>query len=279
MKSVSCIIPLYGLTAGDNLRFFKELLVSVRQASQPFSGNYEVILVNDDRNRISEEDVLGWCHECRLSDRVKYIENEENGGQAYSRNIGAAHATYDYLHFVDQDDYISPDFYDPFLKAKEASDFYISTPCFDKDGDKRPAYTPLLKGAYGCAKEISQLWYLLFSNIVYSPGQLVMSKASYEQAGGFPVLNHRGADDFALFYKLVFSGRRYTVSYMAKSKFYYRIHAQQNSKLSSTGVSACEFLGSQNTVGFKQRAICIQKSRKWAGWLGKLFYVLFFKRA
>ena len=219
------------------------------------------------------------CSRYKLENYLIYHENDINKGQAYSRNVGASLASGKYLHFIDQDDYISDDFYASYMQQQGNADFYIALPYFDKDGIIKQAYTEYLKNAYKNARYFSDLWYLLLSNIVYSPGQLIMSKSAYDSVGGFPVLEKKGADDFALFYKLVFSGKNYKVSFIPESSFYYRIHSQQNSKLSSTNDSACEFLSQVKPIGIKQNVVKIQKTRKWAGYLGKLFYITFFKRA
>lgn len=276
---ISCIIPIYGIGVGNNKFFFENLLHSVFKASCALKGQFELIIVNDDRDRITEESIKEVCSKYKLYDCLIYHENERNNGQAYSRNVGASLASGDYLHFIDQDDYITGDFYNFIRLQNRKADFYISLPYFDKDGTIKKAYTRYLRKVYKKAKYISDVWYLLLSNVVYSPGQLIISKRAFESVDGFPVLKNRGADDFALFFKLIFAEKKFTVAFLPESKFYYRIHSQQNSKLSSTNISACEFLNMQTIIGLKQKIVFLEKTKKWAGWLGKLFYVLFFRRA
>lgn len=276
---ISCIVPIYGIGVGENKVYFEKLLESVYMSSNALENQFELIIVNDDKNMITAESIKDVCAKYGLQDRLIYHENETNRGQAFSRNVGASLASGDYLHFIDQDDYISGDFYASYIQQQVKADFYIALPYFDKNGIIKKAYTVFLKKAYKNARYISDLWYLLLSNIVYSPGQMIMSKSAFDSTGGFPVLEKRGADDFALFYKLVFSGENYKVSFIPESRFYYRIHSQQNSKLSSTNDSAREFLSNLKPIGFKQKLVYIQKTKKLAGWLSKFFYITFFKRA
>jgi len=277
--SISCVIPIYGLNTGANAEFFEKLLSSLKTAVRCLGESFELIIVNDDRERLSAESIKDICSKYGFQDSLIYHENETNRGQAYSRNVGASLASGEYLHFIDQDDYISEGFYKSFINQQGKADLYIALPFFDKDGIIKKAYTRCLKKAYKNAKYICDLWYLLLSNIVYSPGQVLMSKCAFNSTGGFPVLVNRGADDFALFYKLVFGVENYHVKFIPESKFFYRIHSQQNSKLSSTNTSACEFLSQLKPIGLKQTVVYKQKTRKWAGWLSKLFYIIFFKRS
>lgn len=279
MKLISFIIPVYGLNKGKNYVYFEKLLQMVSKASKILNGAFELIIVNDDKAGISKESIKDSCSKYGLLECLIYHENDVNNGQAYSRNVGASLASGVYLHFIDQDDYISDNFYESFMNRQEKVDFYISLPYFDKEGSKEKAYTVCLKSAYRNAKYISDVWYLLLSNLVYSPGQIIMSKQAFNSVNGFPDLKNRGADDFALFYKLVFSKKKYRVTLMDESKFCYRIHSQQNSKLSSTNISACEFLRTQNPQGIKQKIVFYQKTNKMVDWFGKLFYIIYFKRA
>ena len=279
MKKVSCVIPVYGLCSGDNYLFFDELLKSLSKASRSLGNQYELIVINDDKNRVTKQSVIEICAKYGLKNVLVYKENEHNSGQAFSRNEGASLATGEYLHFIDQDDYISDDFYDLLLASSSNKDLLIATPYFSKDSIVMKAYTNLLTFTYGRAKTICELWYLLISNIVYSPGQALISKRSFDMGGGFPVLEKRGADDFAFFYKLVFGEISVSVAYSKKSSFYYRIHSQQNSKLSSTNDSACEFLENYYPSDIKQRIVHYSKTKKWTGPLCKLFYILYYKRA
>lgn len=61
IKSISCIVPIYGLTQNKNLQYFEELLESLFIAIPCLGDNFELIIVNDDRKRISRKLVLDIC--------------------------------------------------------------------------------------------------------------------------------------------------------------------------------------------------------------------------
>ena len=277
---LSCIVPIYGLSRGENARFFDELVRSISLAAAPLGDQFELVVVNDDKERVAKKDIIDICSKHGLSKRTIYTENISNKGQAYSRNTGAKIAKGDYMHFIDQDDSVSENFYEPLFDSSTIKkDIIISTPFFNKGGEIIKAYTKLLLNSYKRSNKLKDLWFLLLSNIVYSPGQILVSRNAYEKSRGFPVLKYRGADDFAFFYRLVFEVDNISTLFVPESSFFYRIHSQQNSRISSTNESACEFLHMNKPQSLKQRVIFIQKTKRWAGILGTLLYITFFRRA
>ena len=279
MKNISCIIPVYGLTIGENTKYFNDLIHSLSIALEKLKGRFEIIIVNDDVARIPKESIMCVLASYGLLGHVIYVENETNRGQAYSRNVGVAHSSYDFFHFIDQDDFVSDNFYEEFNMSDVDTDIFISKPFFFKNNKIFPAYTKWLNIVYKNASKMNDLWYLLLSNVVYSPGQVIMSKSSYYKAGSFPVLHNRGADDFALFYRMVFSSTCFSVRYMAYSSFYYRIHSQQNSKQSSTNESVLEYFKGYQADSLKEKIIISIKSKGILSFVGKMFYLLFFRCA
>lgn len=280
-KSVSCIIPIYGIVSEESKFFFGQLIQSVASAAKYLADRFELIIVNDDKERISRKFVIDICSDCGFcSDSVLYFENKENLGQAYSRNIGAFNAKYDYLHFIDQDDFISENYYDCIDDKSEDKDIIISVPYFYKNSQIKRAYTRLLIKSYYSAKEIGDLWYLLISNVTYSPGQILISRSAFSRSGGFPILDHKGADDFALFYNLIFKNTHpVSVRFERRCSFYYRIHNSQNSKLTGTNESVMEFLMDRIPTTLKQKIIIRIKDKNACSYFRRLFYLLFFRRA
>ena len=141
---ISCIIPIYGLNVGDNAKFFADLMHAISVASAPLGEKFELIIVNDDKERISKQLITELCTRYGMGKKLVYMENETNKGQAYSRNVGALVSSGEYLHFIDQDDYISDDFYSEMLKSGNNAEIIISKPFFAKDDETRKAYTGLL---------------------------------------------------------------------------------------------------------------------------------------
>lgn len=80
--------------------------------------NLEVILVDDG----SLDGSGALCDEYAKKDpRVKTV-HQKNGGAWQARNTGMAHASGDYLTFVDGDDWIDPRMYEALLSAMEQQD-------------------------------------------------------------------------------------------------------------------------------------------------------------
>lgn len=75
--------------------------------------NIEVIIVND----CSTDDTTKKISKYKNNDKVIIINNKENKGLSYSRNIGLEHATGDYIGYIDSDDYISEEYYSSLLKT------------------------------------------------------------------------------------------------------------------------------------------------------------------
>lgn len=98
---ISVIIPIY-----NGEKYVKECLEMV--LSQSYS-HLEVIAVIDgstDRSLTIAQQFP-----------VKIIDNVTNKGLAYSRNVGMDAAQGDYIHFLDVDDAINPDFYENMMLA------------------------------------------------------------------------------------------------------------------------------------------------------------------
>lgn len=91
---VSVIIPVYNTEA-----YLDECIRSVVNQSYQ---DLEILLINDG----STDESGSICKKWEASDcRIRYIE-KENEGQGYTRNLGIALATGEYIIFVDSDDYL-----------------------------------------------------------------------------------------------------------------------------------------------------------------------------
>lgn len=110
--SVSFVIPYYRI---DRM-LLKRCLDSL--FSQPGLEEPEVILVDDGT---PDTPVPGWLSEWQLSERVRYVY-QENKGLGGARNTGMILATREYLHFVDPDDYLIADAYATVLRLLAEKD-------------------------------------------------------------------------------------------------------------------------------------------------------------
>lgn len=116
MAKVSVIIPVYNVED-----YLVECLESV--INQTYT-NLEILCIND----CSTDCSLAILNEYALRDsRIIVLENEINGGQAYTRNIGLKKATGEYILFVDADDTICMDLLESCMKVSSCNDMV----CFD----------------------------------------------------------------------------------------------------------------------------------------------------
>lgn len=99
---VSIISPVYN-AANTIGRFLTSL------ASQTHK-DIEIVLVDDHGNDDSMERARQFVRSEGLETRVVYVDGGCNQGPGEARNLGIAHATGDYIAFVDSDDWIEPDF-------------------------------------------------------------------------------------------------------------------------------------------------------------------------
>ena len=113
-RLVSVIVPVY-----NSELYLKRCINSIVQQSYK---NLEIILINDGSTDFS----LSICNEFQIKDsRIKLI-NKKNEGVSAARNQGIAHATGDYIGFVDSDDWIEKDYYYELVEAIEKNQATIS---------------------------------------------------------------------------------------------------------------------------------------------------------
>ena len=78
-------------------------------------GDYELILVDDG----SPDRCPQLCDEWAVRDRRITVIHKANGGLSDARNAGIEQAQGEYITFVDSDDFIGPDTYQPLMQQLE----------------------------------------------------------------------------------------------------------------------------------------------------------------
>lgn len=96
----SVIIATY-----NSEKWIGEAIDSLIGQSLDFEKNIEVIIVDDASN--DNTGAICQKYAARYPDNFKYIQNTQNEGPSFSRNIGLEHATGDYINFLDSDDTLS----------------------------------------------------------------------------------------------------------------------------------------------------------------------------
>ena len=106
---ISVIVPVYKAE-----KYLEECVYSILNQSYT---NFELILVDDG----SPDGCPALCDRfARQDSRVRVI-HRKNGGVSASRNTGLAAAGGAYVAFIDDDDYIAPDYLEKLLAAAEES--------------------------------------------------------------------------------------------------------------------------------------------------------------
>jgi glycosyltransferase involved in cell wall biosynthesis len=110
-EKISVIIPIYNAE-----EYLKQTLDSVRFQTY---NNLEIVCVLDCPTDNSTEIVEKIATEDM---RIKIVYNPQNMGLPATRNIGVENASGEYIHFMDSDDLISPDFYEILISAAVKAD-------------------------------------------------------------------------------------------------------------------------------------------------------------
>lgn len=100
-EKISIVIPCYNVE-----KYVEKCIKSIM--NQTYS-ELEVIVI-DDKSTDGTYDVLLKLKK-EYNDRFILLQNEKNGGLAYTRNFGVKKATGKYIGFIDSDDYVAPDYY------------------------------------------------------------------------------------------------------------------------------------------------------------------------
>lgn len=99
---VTIVIPVYQVEG-----YIETCLTSV--ANQTYSGEIECVVVDDCGADCSWQIVENFISEYNGKIDFKLIRHTENKGLSAARNTGIAHATGEYIYFLDSDDAITPD--------------------------------------------------------------------------------------------------------------------------------------------------------------------------
>ena len=103
---ISVIIPIYNAE-----KYLKQTLDSIRFQTYK---NLEIICVLDcpaDNSAKIVEDTA------KVDHRIKPVYNKQNMGLPQTRNIGVKNASGEYMHFMDADDLLNPNFYEALINA------------------------------------------------------------------------------------------------------------------------------------------------------------------
>lgn len=214
-KQLSIIIPCYNVE-----KYIINCLESIKNQLNSFL--YEIILVDDKSTDNSVRVINEYLKDSKMN--IKLLVNEKNSGAGYSRNKAIKEAKYEYISFIDADDYLNDNFYDEmFTKLeKEKADIVVSDfNIIYEDG------TPSVV-ASGCEGKINKL-NMINTGFAASPCNKIIKKELLEK---YPFAQGIMNEDVASIIAILVNAKK--ISYTSKTRYNYVQHSSsvQNSKLS-----------------------------------------------
>ena len=246
-KNVSIIIPFYkGWNYID--QFTKTINEAYKYANQHFNLSLQVIIINDNpKEKISMDNFDSF----EKNILINIFNNEINHGLHKNRVLALDKAKYEYVHFLDQDDTISKDFYYELISSIGDNDVIVSN-CFKEDENNN------LIQKYNNAVSFSRVsklsCYINDGNMIISPGQCLIKKNSIPIAWKQNIFKTNGSDDYFLW--ILYLCNKQKIVYSKKG---YYIHKYTGANLSNSLknmlVSDKEMISILSTLNIKTKII------------------------
>ena len=100
-EKISVVVPCYNVE-----KYVEKCIDSL--IAQTYE-NIEIIVI-DDKSTDNTYEILKDLYK-KYNKKFILLQNEKNGGLAYTRNVGIKIATGKYIGFIDSDDYVDKDYY------------------------------------------------------------------------------------------------------------------------------------------------------------------------
>ncbi len=180
---VSVIIPVY-----HGEKYIKKLVNRCEAALcvANIQSNSEVIIIVDNPG-----ETYSFSY-----DNVKMVYNEINYGIHYSRVKALKHSKGKYIHFLDQDDWISKGFYLSQLQTIKGNDVCVSNclvELMNYNGKKI-----IYNNVFTRRMAINPLANVIIGDRIVSPGQCLVLKGSVPDTWLENIMHYNGADDYLL---------------------------------------------------------------------------------
>lgn len=195
-QSVSVIIPLYyGKKYIDNL--YQMITAALDRAG--LLAESEIIFVND-----SPDEIIS-LREC---EHAALINNECNVGIHGSKCNGLKYAKGAYIHFLDQDDRISQNFYKSQLEKINDADIIVCNAILENAGYQRKLYRS--KVSLNMVQKPKS--YVYIDDRVESLGQCLIRKKAIPTEWLETIVTKNGADDYYLLLNMFVKNRSINVN-------------------------------------------------------------------
>lgn len=200
--NVSIIVPFY---YGN--KYLNNLLEGVKKTCDIFSGNVELILVND-----SPEVTMEYNRNIINGFSLVEIKNEKNVGIHGSRANGLKNANGEYILFLDQDDNISEESVSHMYEVAQETGCDIVVANGLIEDEKREQYS-IFGNHFSQRFALRELPYLMARNFIISPGQCLIKATTIPEVWTRRIMKKNGADDLLLWILMFDAGRRFNALY------------------------------------------------------------------
>lgn len=214
-KELSIIIPCYNVE-----NYIEDCLNSIKKQLTNFT--YEIIIIDDKSTDNSLNIIKNYIKKNKMN--IKLLVNEENYGAGYSRNRAIKEAKYEYISFIDADDYLDDNFYDEMFSNIEKNNLDVIVTDFNiVYEDNTPS--ALASGCIGKVNKIN----MINTGFAASPCNKIIKK---ELLLKYPFAEGIMNEDIASIIAILVNAKN--VSYTNKTRYNYIQHSssQQNAKFS-----------------------------------------------
>lgn len=214
---LSIIIPFYKRLP-DVLRLVKSIYTSLESVEYKIQVEL-LIIIDSPENTIEELENVLLMELLSLRERLtlKIIHNGQNLGVAQTRNKGLALAKGTYIHIIDQDDEVHPDFYKRVWEALKKADWVLVNGlfCFDEATKQQKIYY---------LKPRLNLKNFVLDDFLRSPGQVVFANKLQVGKAFISVEDSAGADDRFFWIQQFALNPSIKASYIQEPLYFAHIH-------------------------------------------------------
>lgn len=211
---ISVIVSVY-----NTEKYIEKCLDSL--FNQTYS-NIEIVVINDCSTDGSLKILKKYA---KKHDNMILIENKENRGLSYSRNVGLEKATGEYIGYIDSDDYVDPTYYEQMMKAikKEKSEIAIADMKIVYEDGSFPDYV-----SKGCNGEVNTL-NIIKNGLAASACNKLFKREIIEK---YKFSEGKLNEDLAVILPSIVAAKK--ISYVENNNYYYVQHTGsiQNSRFS-----------------------------------------------
>lgn len=211
---ISVIVSVY-----NTEKYIEKCLDSL--LNQTYS-NIEIVVINDCSTDGSLKILKKYA---KKYDNMILIENKENKGLSYSRNIGLEKATGEYIGYIDSDDYVDSTYYEQMMKAikKEKSEIAIADMKIVYEDGSFPDYV-----SKGCNGEVNTL-NIIKNGLAASACNKLFKREIIEK---YKFSEGKLNEDLAVILPSIVAAKK--ISYVENNNYYYVQHTGsiQNSRFS-----------------------------------------------